>query len=72
MKILTLFDKSGDIVAMLHVPAKSGGPTLQFAPGPGQQMAELEVPEALRSLKPKELHGAIRIESYGAHRMIAR
>jgi len=73
MKILTLFDKKGDIVAMSHAPAKSGGPTLGFVPGPEHHVAELEVPEALRKLKPKELHGSVRIESDGgSHRMVAR
>lgn len=76
MRVLTLFDESGKVLAMFHPSPKlkeqENVPVVAFRPGQGQYAKELEVPQHLEKIKPKDLHQAVRVEIQGeTYRLIA-
>ena len=75
MKILTLFDDNGKVLALFYPAARverhENGPVVAFRPESGQHAAELEVPTQLEKMEPAELHGAIRVDM-PYRRLVAR
>jgi len=52
VKAQILFDKTGRVISVMHMPAKPGGkkqPTACFKPQAGQQAATFEIPPIFRS-----------------------
>lgn len=72
MKILTLFDDDGRVLALLYplASADENGPVVAFRPEAGQHAAELEVPTHLEKMEPGELHGAVRVDMQGEYRRL--
>jgi|307.fasta_scaffold1524058_1 hypothetical protein len=65
MKIVALFDKSGNIHALFHPSSEPDAPKLYFRPRKGQRAETLEVPSELRHLKPGQLHAAVKVDLRG-------
>jgi hypothetical protein len=53
MKAIALHDRHGAIVALTDIPADA--PPASIAPGPGQALTEVELPEELTRLETEEL-----------------
>jgi hypothetical protein len=74
MKILTLFDDDGRVLAFFYPSAGAeryeNGPVVAFCPEAGQHAAELEVPTHLEKVEPRELHGAVRVDMQGVYRRL--
>lgn len=62
MLVQVLFDTKGHVHALFHPSADPEAPTLEFRPARGQRAALLEVPAALMTLKPHELHAAVSVK----------
>ncbi len=73
MKVLALFDKSGNVHALFRPSAEPGSPTLSFRSGPDHKAETLEVPSELQNLTPSRLFAAVRVDlGSGTPRMVAR
>jgi hypothetical protein len=74
MKILTLFDDDGRVLALFYPPLRAAGhengPVVAFCPEAGQHAAELEVPTHLEKAEPGELYGAVRVDMQGEYRRL--
>jgi hypothetical protein len=74
MKILTLFDDDGRVLALFYPSAVAerheNGPVVAFRPEAGQHAAELEVPTHLEKMQPGEIHGAVRVDMQGQYRRL--
>jgi hypothetical protein len=74
MKILTLFDDDGKVLALfypaLRTEGHENGPVVAFSPEIGQHAAELEVPTDLKNVELRDLHGALRVDMQGEYRRL--
>jgi hypothetical protein len=62
MKVLALFDDTGEVHAVFHPSDRPGTPVLQFVPAQGQRVETLEVPAELLSLKPEQILVAVYVD----------
>ena len=59
MRIHTIVDGSGNLVAV-GTPAPAGaGPKVQLRAGPGQTRHELELPSEFEEMSPVDLHNSL-------------
>jgi hypothetical protein len=68
VKAQVVFDATGKVVAMYHMPSvrpDAKHPIVTLRPQAGQDLAILDIPDELCHLEPQELHASIYVDRRG-------